>query len=303
MATALHKTKTMDFKNMAIQCQQLKDNAGLAVDITELTALQGVEWSALDGAIAGTVVVSKAVIVDANKDVSAFRTLGLLNLDAGSSGAAGTVDIFPSTALKGKIALTAADSAGDFTLTIVNASIAAARTYTLPDAGAAASFVMTEGTATINGAKTFGTAPDAPVGGYKADGVTMGQLAWYDITVAASVLDSAGTQDVIAGVAGDQYKIRDIVLVGGGTNYGAGGDRLIDLTDGTTVWTTIANADIETAPSASLKWGNAKVPLLTGTSDTKSVAGQAIRFVYSGGGTDHSVTGSIVFAVLLEKTD
>ena len=35
------------------------------------------------------------------------------------------------------------------------ASLGASRTYTVPDAGAAASFVMTEGAQTINGAKTF----------------------------------------------------------------------------------------------------------------------------------------------------
>jgi hypothetical protein len=89
--------------------------------------------------------------------------------------------------------------------------------------------------------------------------------------------------------------------VGGGTSFAAGGDRLISLTDGTTVWTTIANADIESAPSASLMWGNAKVPFLTGTSDTASASNAAIRFQYSGGTTDHSGTGSIKFAVLLEK--
>lgn len=124
---------------------------------------------------------------------------------------------------------------------------------------------------------------------------------WVDVTVAATDLDSAGTKNVIAGATGAQYKIREIRLVGGGTNYAAGGDRAISLTDGTTVWTTIANADIESAPSATLAWGNAKVPFLTGTSDTASVAGQAIRFAYSGGTTDHSGTGSIKFSVLLEK--
>ena len=90
-------------------------------------------------------------------------------------------------------------------------------------------------------------------------------------------------------------------MVGGGTNFGAGGDRLIDLTDGTTVWTQIANADIETAPTVTLDWGNAKVPYLTGTSDTASVSNAAIRFQYSGGASDHGGTGSIKFSVQIEK--
>ena len=137
--------------------------------------------------------------------------------------------------------------------------------------------------------------------GMKSDGVAISPIKWVDVTVTAALLDAAGNVEVIAGVAGDQYKVRDVILVGGGTNYAAGGDRLISLTDGTTTWTTIANADIETAPAASLRLGDVKVPFLTGTSDTASASAAAIRFQYSGGTTDHSATGSINFAVCLEK--
>jgi hypothetical protein len=172
---------------------------------------------------------------------------------------------------------------------------------TIPEVASAAYFVMTEGAQTINGAKTFGSAIDTPQAGVKVDGVVTAALKWVDVTVTAALLDSAGTVNVIAGVAGDQYKIRNIRLVGGGTSFGAGGDRTIVLTDGTTTWTTIANADIESAPAATLDWGNAKVPFNAGTSDTASVAGQAIRFAYAGGTTDHSGTGSIKFSVCIEK--
>lgn len=136
---------------------------------------------------------------------------------------------------------------------------------------------------------------------YKGDGVTLSKFKWVTVTCTAALLDGAGTVPVIVGGTGDQYKIREIRLIGGGTNFGAGGDRLLDLTDGTTVWTTIANADLESAPSATLAWGNAKVPFLTGTSDTASTAASTIRFQYSGGTTDHT-TGSIKFDVLLEQT-
>lgn len=43
-------------------------------------------------------------------------------------------------------------------VTIAVASLSTGRTYTVPDAGGAASFVMTEGIQTVNGAKTFGNA-------------------------------------------------------------------------------------------------------------------------------------------------
>jgi hypothetical protein len=58
------------------------------------------------------------------------------DLDLGSSGTAGSLDVFPATAAKGKLSFVAADSAGDTTTTVTNASQAGARTYTIPDAGA-----------------------------------------------------------------------------------------------------------------------------------------------------------------------
>jgi hypothetical protein len=120
------------------------------------------EQAVLDGVTAGTVTASKAVVVDSNKDASAFRNVGVVNLDAGSSGTAGSLDVFPATASKGKTAFTAADNAGNTTTTVTTAEQAGARTYTVPDAGASASFVMTEGAQTVNGVKTFGSVPSIP---------------------------------------------------------------------------------------------------------------------------------------------
>ncbi len=119
---------------------------------------------------AGTAAASKAVVLDASKGVTTITsatittltstTVNATNYDAGASGTAGSVDVFPSTAAKGKIAITAADSAGDTTTTIVNASQAGARTYTIPDAGASASFVMTAGAQTLTGNTTLGSGAD-----------------------------------------------------------------------------------------------------------------------------------------------
>lgn len=169
------------------------------------------------------------------------------------------------------------------TTTISAVAPSASRVCSIQDFGGAANFVLADA---VN---------------HKVDGVAMSNVKWVDVTVTAALLDAAGTAPVIAGVTGDQYKIREVRLVGGGTSFAAGGDRLISLTDGTTVWTTIANADIESAPAATLHWGDTKVPYLTGTSDTASASNAAIRFQYSGGTTDHSATGSIKFSVCLEK--
>lgn len=80
------------------------------------------------------------------------------NLDAGASGTAGTVDVFPATEAKGKIAITATDSTGNTTTTITNAAQSATATMTIPDTNGSASFVMTAAAQTIGGVKTFSSA-------------------------------------------------------------------------------------------------------------------------------------------------
>jgi len=55
-------------------------------------------------------------------------------------------------------ALTLLDGGSNHDITIARADVAAARTYTLPEAGAAADFVMTAGAQTLTGDKTFNAA-------------------------------------------------------------------------------------------------------------------------------------------------
>jgi hypothetical protein len=136
-----------------------------------VTTVSVAEIVTLDGVTAGTVAASKAVVVDSNKDASAFRTVVVTNLDAGASGTAGTVDIFPTTASKGKTQITATANAGDTTTTITNAAQTTTATMTIPDTNGSASFVMTAAAQTIAGAKTFSTMPIIPAATVAATGV------------------------------------------------------------------------------------------------------------------------------------
>lgn len=112
-----------------------------------------------------------------------------LNVDAGTSGTAGSMDVFPATALKGKTQIVAQDNAGNTVTTISTAAQAAARTYTVADAGASASFVMTEGAQTVNGVKTFG------------NGVALGAGATFDAdSGTATATAGAATLNKMAGV-------------------------------------------------------------------------------------------------------
>jgi hypothetical protein len=84
--------------------------------------------------------------MDITAEVVITGDVEILVLNLGHSGAAGQLNIFPATAALGKLQFVAANSAGNTTTTITNASQAAARTYTIPDAGASASFVLSAGT-------------------------------------------------------------------------------------------------------------------------------------------------------------
>ncbi len=133
----------------------------------------------------------------------------------------------------------------------------------------------------------------------KNDGQTMSSLKYVSVALTAATLDGALSVVVQAAAAGDQWKVRDILLEGGGTNFGAGGDRTIVLTDGTTTWTTIPNASIETLAAAGARWGSTALPATT-TSNTASAAATDIVFKYAGGTTDHT-TGASRATVCLEK--
>jgi hypothetical protein len=129
----------------ALQFQQALSNAaGILTlsDITDVTA-SAAEVNTLDITTPGTAQASKALVVDANKDIAGMRNLGATSVDAGASGTAGSVDVFPGTASKGKLSFTCDDQAGNTTVEVKAAAMAAARVITVPDPGAAGFFAMT----------------------------------------------------------------------------------------------------------------------------------------------------------------
>ena len=145
---------------------------------------------------------------------------------------------------------------------------------------------------------------NAGVWSAQANAMDLGRIFYVDVACTATELDAStrtGKVNVYTPtISTEQYKVRDIVLVGGGTSFGAGGNCLLELKDGTTVYTTVANADLESAPTASLRWGDTKVPFLTSKSATATAAGAQIYFQYQTAGTAHT-TGSITFTVGLER--
>lgn len=106
--------------------------------------------------LSGDRVLVKEFVLNGN-DVSALNSATAIT--AGAAGTAGTITVFPATTASGKTTFTASNNSGDTTTNINTAAQSGARTYTVPDAGASASFVMTAGTQTVGGAKTFSSNP------------------------------------------------------------------------------------------------------------------------------------------------
>lgn len=124
--------------------------------------------------------------------------------DATDADGLASLRIFPVTASKGSLLVTATANTGDDVLTLTNAAQGQATTVTIPDGGqAAANFVLSEGAATVNGVKTFGSMPIIPSTTKAAAGSVQG-----DATALATgfnqVTAADGTKGVVlpAAVAG-----------------------------------------------------------------------------------------------------
>jgi len=109
----------------------------------------------------------------------------------GASGTAGTLSLYPATGSKGHLVFSMVDNTGDSTTTITNAAQGGAYTYTIPNAGGSASFVMTQGTQTIYGSKTFDSAIAASVTGSSGSCSGLADHATY--SGAATITNDAAT--------------------------------------------------------------------------------------------------------------
>lgn len=123
-----------------------------------------------------------------------------------------TLTIVAPTTNTGQSVYKATSNAGNYQVTYTNASQAAARTYTTPDAGADASYAMTEGAQALNGVQTYGainidkaaTGMTALAGGAQAG--TALASTFNNFTTVATTADSA---QLPVGVLGKKIVVRN----------------------------------------------------------------------------------------------
>lgn len=215
-------------------------------------------------------------------------TSGVLAVDAGAvesglaaGGFIGLVKAFPTTASSGFMAIQAAVNAtGDFGTTIVNSTAQVqASVLTIPDVGAATGSLL------VNAL---------------VDSDVNSNLIYFSVTVGQAALATGGEVVLQASSGAKQYRLIDLKMDAGGTNFsGGGGDRLLDVTDGTTVYSTIPAADIQTLTNNS--WGDAKMPAPAAAGwNTSTAAGAPLVAKYSGGTTDYTA-GSVIISGLIAR--
>jgi len=216
------------------------------------------------------------------------------------------------------------NSVATFDGKIVWADFPANRTLTIPDPGAAASFVMSEGNSTINGVKTFGSAPvlstgtvtvgagtvtipavtDTLVGKATTDTLTNKTLTTPSFTASSFTLNQAAANYSInwnnPGSAGtrsyyitDRGTSADFAMFANLEPYTAGG---VVYTDGTTQKVTAAGATGRPLVSAGASAPSfAVVGVIGGGSGLATVATNSIMF---GNGT--SAFGTLPIGTALQ---
>lgn len=202
------------------------------------------------------------------------------DIDSGSStGLVGRFKAYAPTASRGYFALQGANNSANFNVYIINNSHAQSSSHYVPDCGLVNDAFLTTALLT----------PDSN-----------SNLICVDVTVGQAALAAGGSVTLRASSGTIQYKIRNIFVNSGGTNFsGGGGDRLLSITDNTTVYSLVPAASLQTL--ANTTWGSTGVPFPASAAiNTSTVAGQAIVAKYSGGTADYTA-GSVVISLVLER--
>lgn len=201
------------------------------------------------------------------------------NLIAGSDANSGALVSYPTTTASGTFIVAAANSAGAFNATLTNNSLGQSTTFKLPDPGVATAGILVS---TI-------TSPD-----------NNANLIRFDVTATAAALAAAASVTLFASSGAKQYKIVNLWVNAGGTNFsGGGGDRKLSITDNTTEYSIIPAASLQALDNTA--WGATGLPFPAGVAlTTSTTAGASLVCKYKDGAADYGA-GSVVISGLLQR--
>lgn len=125
--------------------------------------------------------------------------------------------------------------------------------------------------------------------------IPVNNIYYFDSSVTAAALANGGKAIIWNGFGTKQYKIISMQYNGlAGTAFsGGGGNRYVNFTDGTTIWSTIGSTQLGTPGNTLWGWtDNFNAPLSGTGFDTPSQAGASIYAVYTSGTADYT-TGKV----------
>lgn len=182
----------------------------------DTTNIEVTNIKAKDGTAAGSIADSTGVVTLTS---AAGTTLAYTNIDAGASGTAGSVDVFPATASKGKLILAAVNNDGDTNVTISNAAMGQASVISIPDPGAAtANFVLTS--AANDGVVVTATSAELNYNDITTLGTLAASKAWTSDASLDTIMPTGGLLTVQSG---------------GAVTFNSGSTMTVDGTTATTV--------------------------------------------------------------------
>lgn len=183
------------------------------------SAMTSTELGFIDGVTAGTAAASKAVVLGSSKEIATITsatittltapTVNATNIDAGASGVVGTVDVFPATASKGKLALACTNQTGNTTVTVNANAMGQATQVNIADPGAVTSYVCQTKLATcdmIAGGSHAVTAANAS-DGTVAIATGLNSVLSYNVMILRS--DAVATSDAAISEASQAITVAD----------------------------------------------------------------------------------------------
>ena len=230
------------------------------------------------------------------------------NIQAGSSGHGGTLASYPGTAAKGSFVVQAVANTGNTTTTLKNDAMGQATAVNVPDPANAVGQLLIGATATpftsghlIQANGTVGVTSDSGI--VAANVVVQSGLNGFtklinSIALTHTNLAAAAIVPIITAATGSaQYQLSNIFLNGvTGTNFsGGGGDRNLNLTDGTHEFTLVPAATLQSLTNSG--WGSVAVPYPTIVAISQaSSAGANIYAQYANGSADYTA-GSVTLTL------
>lgn len=199
------------------------------------------------------------------------------NIIAGTNGASGQFISYSASANTGNLITRATANTANVTTEITNQPTSVGTTHALPNVAISNATILVNALTQVD--------PSA-------------NIIYFDTTVTFDQLAGGASVPLVSTFFGGQYRVRDLKLVYNSLNL-LGGDRDINITDGTSVYSTIPSASLITSSNST--WGSVSMPFDSVTPlNTLTQPGLDLSAIYTGGTTDY-VSGEVTISGCWEK--